>query len=125
MTLTCDGIKPSLTDRIAGDTTVVELHGEIDLRAVSSARARLDALTSDPRPDLTIDLGAVTFIDCSGLGLLCRAHNRTMLRGGRFRLVTDDDRILRLLRLTGLGAAFEVVPAQPAVPAPPGPDTTP
>ncbi|MFI9152305.1 STAS domain-containing protein [Streptomyces sp. NPDC053367] len=125
MTLTREGATPSLIDRIAGDTTVVELHGEIDVRAVLSVRARLDGLTSGPGPDVTVDLGAVTFIDCSGLGLLCRARNRTLLRGGRFRLVTDDDRILRLLRLAGLGGVFEVLPGRASASARPEPETTP
>ncbi|MGJ3558392.1 STAS domain-containing protein [Streptomyces sp. INA 01156] len=34
---------------------------------------RLDTLADRAFPDLVLDLRAVSFIDCSGLGVLCRA----------------------------------------------------
>ncbi|MEV5875370.1 hypothetical protein AB0L75_14285 [Streptomyces sp. NPDC052101] len=37
---------------------------------------RLDTLTPDPRPDLVLDPRPVTFTDCAGLAVLCRADNR-------------------------------------------------
>ncbi|MFK4105320.1 STAS domain-containing protein [Streptomyces sp. NPDC019531] len=94
---------PTVSDR-----TVVALHGEIDLFAVGSLSARFDALTAEGHPDLVVDLSAVTFIDCSGLGMLCRARNRVTARHGRLRLVTDSPGLLRMLRPVGLAGVFEV-----------------
>jgi anti-sigma B factor antagonist len=94
--------------RVAGGATVVSLHGEIDVLTVPALSRRLDALTACPRPDLVLDLRPVTFIDCAGLGVLCRAHNRALARQGRLRLITESARFRRILRAAGLGDVFEV-----------------
>ncbi|AKJ15356.1 hypothetical protein ABB07_36440 [Streptomyces incarnatus] len=94
--------------QVAGGATVVSLHGEIDVLTVPALSRRLDALTTCPQPDLVLDLRPVTFIDCAGLGALCRARNRTLARRGRLRLVTDSAGFRRILRATGLGDVFEV-----------------
>ncbi|MGW0510195.1 STAS domain-containing protein [Streptomyces olivaceoviridis] len=88
--------------------TVLTLRGEIDLLTAPALSERLDALTARPRPDLVLDLRPTEFIDCAGLGALCRARNRALARGGRLCLVTDSARFLRMLRLTGLWGVFEV-----------------
>ncbi|MEU6546879.1 STAS domain-containing protein [Streptomyces sp. NPDC046859] len=95
--------------------TVVALRGEIDLGTATSLTTRLDALTSGPSPDLVLDLRGVTFIDCAGLGVLCRAHNRVRARAGRLRLVSDSARFRRMLRMLDLGGVFEVASRLPDV----------
>lgn len=102
------GIMPSHTERTVGGTTVLELHGEIDILTEPPLSARLDALTAAPGSDLVVDLRAVSFIDCAGLRVLCRARKRAASRHGRLRLVTDDASFLRLLRYTDLADAFEL-----------------
>ncbi|MFD7696712.1 STAS domain-containing protein [Streptomyces sp. NPDC059805] len=102
--------------RGAGDgPAVVALRGEIDLSTATSLMMRLDALTSAPSPDLVLDLRGVTFIDCAGLGVLCRARNRVRAREGRLRLVNESARFRRMLRLADLGGAFEVASRLPDV----------
>ncbi|AKN70779.1 hypothetical protein QR97_14010 [Streptomyces sp. PBH53] len=108
--------EPSAPAPAAGPT-VLALPGEIDLATVPALSARLDALTARPRPDLVLDLRPTEFIDCAGLGVLCRARNRVLARRGRLRLVTDSARFLRMLRVTGLGGVFEVQPRLPDLPA--------
>ncbi|MFD7136793.1 STAS domain-containing protein [Streptomyces sp. NPDC059894] len=104
-----DGSAHHHTERVVGGTTVVELRGEIDLLTASPLSARLDALTSRPRPDLVVDLRPVSFIDCSGLNVLCRARNRILAGHGRLRLVVDSDGLLRVLRLARLADVFEIL----------------
>ncbi|MGW9031206.1 STAS domain-containing protein [Streptomyces sp. NPDC055722] len=102
--------RPALphTVRTVDGTTVVTLYGELDLVAVLPLMSRLDALTVEPHPDLVLDLRPVTFIDCSGLGVLCRVRNRVAARCGRLRLITDSGRVLRVLRAAGLDGVFEL-----------------
>lgn len=94
---------------VTGGTTVLELRGELDILAATSFSAEFDALAREPELDLVVDLRAVTFADCSGLALLCRIRNRVLAGGGRVRLVVGDPRMLRILRLTRLSEAFEVI----------------
>lgn len=91
----------------------MELHGDVDIQVALSLSAHLDALTAGPRPDVVFDLRSVSFLDCSGLGLLCRARNRALQRQGHFRLITNSDKVLCLLRHTGLAGAFELHPDVP------------
>ncbi|WP_329347837.1 STAS domain-containing protein [Streptomyces sp. NBC_01261] len=105
---------PSRTVRSIDGATVVTWHGEVDLVTAIPLASRLDALTSGPHPDLVLDLRSVSFIDCSGLGVLCRARTRVLARNGRLRLVTGSGDFLRLLRVTGLDGVFEVHPHLPS-----------
>jgi anti-anti-sigma factor len=99
---------PCHTERVVGGTTVVEVRGEIDICTAPPLSARLDSLTGSSGPDLLLDLRSVTFIDCSGLRLLCRARNRTLARRGRLRLVNDSPRFRAILRDTLLAGVFEI-----------------
>ncbi|MEU6478058.1 STAS domain-containing protein [Streptomyces sp. NPDC047017] len=105
------------TTRTVGGTTVVTPTGAIDMEARLSLTAHLDRLTAGPRPDLTLDLRSVSFIDCAGLGLLCRVRNRVAARDGRLRLITDSAWFRRILGCTGLTGVFHLLPAPPEAPA--------
>lgn len=74
---------------------VVTLHGDLDLLTAPALRERLDMLTAGPCPDLVLDLRPVSFIDCAGLGVLCRVRNRVRARHGRLRLVTGSASVRR------------------------------
>ncbi|MDX3388135.1 STAS domain-containing protein [Streptomyces niveiscabiei] len=91
-------------------TTVVTLRGELDLLAVIGIGPAVDDLTTGSRPDVVLDLRSVTFVDCCGLGLLCRARNRVRASGGRLRLAAPGEALTRLLRHAGLVGAFETCP---------------
>ncbi|WP_308283314.1 STAS domain-containing protein [Streptomyces hygroscopicus] len=93
-----DAAAPRVHTHRIGAYTVVELHGEIDIAGVGSVGPGLDAATAGDEPAVIVDLRPTAFFDCSGLGLLCRAHRRVMERGGRMRLVCDNALILRTLR---------------------------
>ncbi|WP_327191403.1 STAS domain-containing protein [Streptomyces xinghaiensis] len=101
---TADGLRIRGTDGVV----VAELRGEIDILTAPALSVRLDALTASAAPDLVVDLRAVTFLDCRGLAMLCRARNRVLSRGGRLRLVAGDGHILRVMRLTRLARVFDV-----------------
>lgn len=99
---------PHHTERVVGGTTIVELCGEIDILTAPPVSARLDALTSASGADLVLDLSAVSFIDCTGLGMLCRIRNRVLARQGRLRLVTDSPGFRRILRCAHLAGVFDL-----------------
>ncbi len=102
--------RPPLSERVEAEATVVAVRGELDLQSAPLVRSRLDALTAGPGPDLVLDLRDVSFVDCSGLGVLCRARTRALARHGRMRLVTDSPGLLRVLSVTGLSGVFELYP---------------
>ncbi|WP_151475769.1 STAS domain-containing protein [Streptomyces albicerus] len=98
---------------LSGGFTVVGVLGEIDMATAGALAEHLDAATASPAPHVLVDLRAVEFFDCSGLRVLCRADRRAKKRGGTLRLVSDQPRIHRLLRASGLLRRFPPLPELP------------
>lgn len=73
-------------DARAASVALLWLAGEIDLAGASLLRSTLDGLLEQLAPLLVVDVSAVTFIDCSGLGPLLHAHRRATRQGGRVAL---------------------------------------
>ena len=92
---------------------VVRLEGDLDFPSAPATKRYLDSLTSGPRPHLVLDLTGLSFLDCCGIGVLCRARRRALDRGGRVSLVLTNTRQLRILRTVGLEGAFEVLDTAP------------
>ncbi|MFH8406603.1 STAS domain-containing protein [Streptomyces sp. NPDC018019] len=87
---------------------VVRPEGELDL--VTAPRFR-NLLRQDHRraagpPRLIVDLGAVSFMDCSGLRELCAAQSWAVEQGGWLRVVHDRRGIATLLSATRLTGRF-------------------
>ncbi|MBC9719073.1 STAS domain-containing protein [Streptomyces sp. TRM66268-LWL] len=107
------GVRPvdeHLHTRQSHGYTVVELHGDIDIEAAMKIRPHLDAATRPPEIQIVIDLASVTFFDCSGIGLLCRARRRLTERGGGMLLVCPHPLTLRMLDILGLTVRFNPAP---------------
>ncbi|MFH8345248.1 anti-sigma factor antagonist [Streptomyces sp. NPDC018045] len=92
-----------------GDQFVIALRGELDLALALALQPTLgEALP--PRPGTVIvNLCQVTFMDCSGLALLCRLRERVTGRGGRLLLLRPRPVVRRLLRLAPLDERFVVI----------------
>lgn len=96
--------------RVRGDTAVVAVTGEIDLRTADTLRARLVELHGAGPRRLVADFAGVPFCDAAGLGALVAAHNRIAASGGEIALARVRPAQLRLLRITGLHRLFAVHP---------------
>ncbi|MFJ8827762.1 STAS domain-containing protein [Streptomyces sp. NPDC102467] len=90
--------------------TVLEFHGEIDIASAIEITPRLDEATGPPECLVVIDLSHITFLDCSGLRLLCRAQVRITVGNGELHLVCPHRPTLRLLRMARLTDTFHPVP---------------
>jgi anti-sigma B factor antagonist len=86
---------------------IVSLAGELDLYNAEQVRsALLDACTGGPEV-LVVDLGEVTFIDSTALGVLIEARSRMADRKG-FRLAAPGLETRRALEVSGLDKHFLV-----------------
>jgi anti-sigma B factor antagonist len=105
------GLRPppafTVTEERHGAATVVRVAGEVDVAASGTLRARIDAAAGGP---LVVDLGAVTFVDSSGLRELLRAGIECERLGGRLVLAAVPPVLDRLMDLTGTAGRFEVAP---------------
>jgi anti-anti-sigma factor len=101
------------SEDVRGDgLCVVRPEGELDLAAVEEfidiVRGSLDRCTS-----VEIDLGAITFIDSSGLGALVRLRKEAEAKGASLYLTKVNSATDRLLRITGLIDFFDIRTSQP------------
>ena len=86
--------------------------GDLDVADVPALRGALQALLDDHPTTLTIDLAAVTFLDCSGLSVLVRANNDPSTD---LLLQSVPGCVRRLLQATGLDGVFALT--EPSVAA--------
>ncbi|MEV5283351.1 STAS domain-containing protein [Streptomyces sp. NPDC052811] len=85
---------------------MVEIRGTIDLTTVPEIQVHTDAATAPHGAQVIVDLRPVQFLDCSALGLLCRARRRAVERDGRLALVCARPWHLRILEAAGLRELF-------------------
>ena len=89
-----------------GPSPVVTICGEIDLQSAPELREGLLRVIRRRGPQVTIDLGGVTFLDCAGLNVLLATRRRARLEGGSVRLVRVPPQVRRMISLLSLDRAF-------------------
>ena len=78
----------------------VSLIGEFDLAAVEGARSALDTTGADG--ELEIDLGQLTFIDSSGIGVLVAVCEAAEQAGRGVRILPGPEGVQRVFEIVGL-----------------------
>ena len=91
-----------------GDRATLVLTGEIDLATQANLRAVLTDLVVAGQIHLVIDLGGVSFIDSTGLGVLIGARRRVHVLHGSVQLVRANDQVMRVFEITGLNRVFDI-----------------
>jgi anti-sigma B factor antagonist len=100
----------SLATRTQGDRTVVAVTGEIDVYTAPKLREQIVALVDEGQYHLVIDMSGVEFLDSTGLGVLVGGLKRVRAHDGSLALVCDEERILKIFRITGLTKVFPIFP---------------
>ena len=110
-----------------GDPTTVRLTGDLDLACAPLLKRLLTPMARAGR-DVVLDLGGVTFLDCSGVTALLRAHRLVQARGGSLTLRHVSPRVRRVIELTRaplpVSASIDEAQAQPRQGRTPGTPTT-
>jgi anti-sigma B factor antagonist len=96
----------ALNARSLHGRTVLEVSGEIDVYTAPALREKIVALVDEGTTILIVDLTNVEFLDSTGLGVLVGALKRMRGIGGGFGLVCDQERLLKIFRITGLDRVF-------------------
>ena len=89
--------------RMAGDTCVVDLSGEIDMLAADTVEKWLcDAGRASGASAVVADLSSVEFLDSSGVRALLRAKETLDAEGIAFSIAEPNAMVERILRILGL-----------------------
>jgi anti-sigma B factor antagonist len=84
--------------------SLVHVAGELDLSTVGELTELLTGLIQAGAAHLVLDLAGVTFMDCTGLGVLLHARQASVVHGGGLLVVGVPARVRALLALTGTRA---------------------
>jgi anti-sigma B factor antagonist len=98
----------TITTREAEGRTVVSVAGEIDVYTAPRLREEITELVAAGTYDLVIDMSAVEFLDSTGLGVLVGGLKKVRAHDGSLPLVCNQDRLLKIFRITGLAKVFVI-----------------
>ncbi|MBN2841375.1 MAG: anti-sigma factor antagonist [Coriobacteriia bacterium] len=100
-----------------GSACVVHVQGEIDMVTVPEVRDALESAMNRGCSNVVLDLGRVSYLDSSALGLLVWADRQLSPHRGRLVLAGADRNVSRILEISGLVAAAPTISAadDPAV----------
>ena len=98
----------SLTTRTEGDRTVVQVGGEIDVYTAPKLREQLVDLVNAGQYHLVVDMESVEFLDSTGLGVLVGGLKKVRANNGSLQLVCNQERLLKIFRITGLAKVFVI-----------------
>jgi anti-sigma B factor antagonist len=96
-------------ERPASGVVLLAARGDADLHVALELQDRLDEAIDDGASTLVVDLGGLTFLDSSALGVLLRGMKRLQSRGGQLRIVAPRADIRRIFEMTRLDSVFELV----------------
>ena len=100
--------KLTIEEREAGDVTILVLTGQMLLDDGDLAFGRrIDDLIERKRTRVVLDLGGVTYIDSSGVGMIVFQHKALKQAGGDMKLLNLNRRAETLFGMLKLLITFE------------------
>ena len=98
----------TLTTREADGKTIVAVGGEIDVYTAPKLRDKITELVGAGSYHLVVDMQQVEFLDSTGLGVLVGGLKKVRAHDGSLQLVCNQDRLLKIFRITGLAKVFVI-----------------
>jgi anti-sigma B factor antagonist len=97
-----------ITESVREEVAILTLKGRLTLGESNLVREKVAELAAAGRFKIVADLGAVDYIDSTGLGILVICFTSLKKQGGALKLVNPNKRNVELLLLTKLHTVFEV-----------------
>lgn len=93
-----------------GDTLFGYITGEVDHHWAARLREKIDTEVLRKAPGrLVLDLGGVTFMDSSGVGLILGRYKLMETFGGRVVVQNPSTAVGRMLELSGIHSVVEIM----------------
>jgi anti-anti-sigma factor len=100
-----------ISQSVSNDATTLKVSGDVDVANADQFRSAAIEACAACGETLRIDLGSVTFMDSTGLGALVFVRNHAASVGVAIVLQNVPARVVRIMEITGLTAAFTIEPA--------------
>jgi anti-sigma B factor antagonist len=93
---------------VVEDRAIVGVRGDIDIATAPELRRRLLAALVLPLRGLVLDLGYVSFMDSSGIGVLVEVHKAALELNTELRLTSVPRQVRRVLEVTGVAESLGI-----------------
>jgi anti-sigma B factor antagonist len=98
-----------LKTRKANDVSIVDISGRLTLgEGASALRHAIRELSRADHKKILLNLGDVTYMDSSGMGMLVSVFATVTNQGGQLKLMNVTSRVKDLLLITKLYTVFEI-----------------
>jgi anti-sigma B factor antagonist len=87
-------------------TLLLEIEGALDALTVPEIRPLFDAIVTEGRRHVTVDINKVTMIDSSGVGAIVSLFKRIKANGGQVVVTGARDQPLAVFKLLKLDRVF-------------------
>jgi anti-sigma B factor antagonist len=91
-----------------GEATTIRIEGSLDALSTSELRPVIDALVTENRAEVTLNLSALRLIDSSGVGAIVSLYKRLRAQGGKVHVRGLKDQPLAIFRLLRLDRVFDL-----------------
>ncbi len=99
----------NISERQAGDVTILDLDGKVTIGEGSVAlRSAIRRLLGEGKNKILLNLGSVGYVDSSGIGELVSSFTAVNKEGGTLKLLKLTQKIQDLLAITKLLTVFDV-----------------
>jgi anti-sigma B factor antagonist len=99
----------TITERQAGDVTILDMSGKVTIGDGSVAlRNAIRRLLQEGKKKVLLNLAGVGYIDSSGIGELVSSYTTTNKEGGQLKLLNLTQKLQDLLAITKLLTVFDV-----------------
>ena len=99
----------TISERQAGDVTILDLNGKVTIGEGSVAlRTAIRRLLGEGKNKILLNLASVNYIDSSGIGELVSSFTAVSKEGGTLKLLSLTQKIQDLLAITKLLTVFDV-----------------
>ncbi len=99
----------NISERLAGDVTILDLSGKITIGEGSVAlRTAIRRMLEEGKKKILLNLAGVGYVDSSGIGELVSSYTAINKDGGQLKLLNLTQKIQDLLTITKLLTVFDV-----------------
>jgi anti-sigma B factor antagonist len=103
-----EGAELDINPESIGDLSLIGLSGEVDVYSAPMLRETIKDLVDEGKYKIVVDLEKVAFLDSTGLGVLVGGLKRVKHHDGELGIICDQEKILRIFRITGLDKVFPI-----------------
>jgi anti-sigma B factor antagonist len=98
----------TLSTRVVAGRAIIAVGGEIDVYTAPKLRDTITELVADGSYQIVVDMTEVEFLDSTGLGVLVGGLKKVRAHDGALELVCNNDRLLKIFKITGLAKVFVI-----------------